>query len=194
MEQGYTLEEAMEVAAIDIENFIERIKNLSLSLEEKHIEKLYLKLFMTIYMEDINNIPCFSAIKDRKIEGMDFEMALRLHKAKFKRLYGKIEKYVKNDENKRLESLEEKIAEEKIDSHCRELINLLESLTSKTIYFQLKETVELHKVIINTIVTSYIKELNLSHIKQQEILAQSEEYFIKLMGRHYGKLQCGKYK
>ena len=177
-----------------IKGYFINVISTSKELNDNDIETLYKNIFMTIFTYDINNVPCFSIIKEKKIKGLDEDGAKKLHDLKFKKIYKKYSKFIipagsefRNFKDK--ETLN--IILGKISYDLNEVLKELSKLTTG---FKLREFVQFHKVIIRAIVIPYLEDKDFELINEDsiEMLNNIENYFIKLFGKHYGFLECGK--
>lgn len=174
--------------------YFRNVISTSKELNDKDIETLYKNIFMTIFTYDINNVPCFSIIKEKKVKGLDEDGAKKLHDLKFKKIYEKYRKFIIPVSSELRTFKDEETLNIILGKVSSDLNEILKELSKLAKGFKLREFVQFHKIIIQAIMTPYLEDKDFELINEDsiEMLNNIENYFIKLFGKHYGFLECGK--
>lgn len=171
----------------EIKIFFDMIRNDSVSLIEKNQELIYKNLIITLFEYDIENIPCFTKIKKEKVMGMDEEQLRKFHQYKFNKLYKVFrETFLREGE----EELDKERLNLMMYNHSTKVKKILKSLAEFSEEFNLKEFVEFHRSIIDSIIIGYLNDLEITN--EEKIKIKIRNSFIKIFGKHYGMLECYK--
>lgn len=177
-----------------LKSYFTNVISTSKELNDKDIETLYKNIFMTIFTYDINNVPCFSIIKEKKVNGLDEDGAKKFHDLKFKKIYEKSRKFIIPVGSELRTFKDEETLNIILGKMSSDLNEILKEFSKLAKGFKLREFVQFHKIIIQAIMTPYLEDKDFKLINEDSIdmLSNIENYFIKLFGKHYGFLECGK--
>lgn len=178
----------------ELKGYFINVISISKELNDKDIETLYRNIFMTIFTYDIHYVPCFSRIKDEKIKSLDEDGTKKLHDFKFKKIYEKYSNFIIPVGSELKDFKDEETLNIILGKTNSDLNEILKEFTKLARDFKLREFVQLHKIIIQAIVTPYLEDKDFKLINNDNIgmLDNIENYFIKLFGKHYGFLECAK--
>lgn len=174
-----------------LREYSRKVKEFCLDMTIDSSKELLNYLIMEVFLYDTTHTKCFMRIMSEKIKGMDFESSKKVHAVKFTKVIDKISKVLFSNSKVKTDKRDLEEGKVILGNELREILNTMAKGTKD---FSLKDFVELHRVIIRALAEPQFEGSNIPRFVVNMHMKVAEERFIKVFGKHYGMLECSKYK
>ena len=194
------VEDVERVVEKNIEYLFFKVKDLLKMTSEEDYYKVFEGVYKSILLAHVNNVPCFSVIKGKTVNGMNAKKALEVHLAKFKKNYDFHIKAFEcfQDDSRESKTLTQNGVDIKIATISNEISTIFKAFIAKIGMVSIEKVLNLHIFMIETIFNLLvnnvpcfekakggIKGMTLEEKKHMHI-----EAFKKIFNEHVKLLNC----